>query len=172
MNWLLKLLGYRAREYRGDDFSVRIAPIFRELVSVIHIRQGKELKLSGERIGEKWEGIDVQLPTNLEDVQVAQTVRDLETAFIALRYGYVIARKTGVDTVPEPERQAALAELREMGYEIEILSDGKIRQTRRAGAPCQDVETLRKQAPRVASLVQCLHGTRQRFETLAKSKPF
>ena len=130
------------------------------------------MKLGGERIGKKWEGIDVQLPPNLEDVRVTQIVRDLETAFVALRYGYVIARKTGGDTVPETERQAALAELREMGYEIEILPDGKIRQTRRAGAPRQDVETLRKQAPRMMSLIQSLHGTRQRLETLAKSKEF
>ena len=172
MNWLLELLGYRGREYREDDFSVRIEPIFREVVSVIYTRQGKGLQLGGERIGKKWEGIEVQLPPTLEGAQVAQVVRDLETAFVRLRYGYVIARKTGVDTVPEPERQGALAELREMGYEIEILQDGKIRQTKRAGAPRQDVETLRKQAPRINSLIQSLRGTRQRLETLAKSKEF
>jgi hypothetical protein len=172
LNWLLELLGYRGREYRGDDFSVRIEPIFREVVSVIYTRQGKGLQLGGERIGKKWEGIEVQLPRTLEDGQVAQVVRDLETAFARLRYGYVIARKTGVDTVPEPERHAALAELREMGYEVEILQGGKIRQTRRAGAPRQGVETLRKQAPRINSLIQSLRGTRQRLETLAKSKEF
>jgi hypothetical protein len=172
MNWLLNLLGYRGRGYRGDDFSVRIEPIFRELISVIYTRQGESLKLGGERIGKKWEGIDVQLPANVDDAQVAQIVRDLETAFVALRYGYVIARKAAVDTVSETERQSALAELREMGYEIEILPDGKIRQTRSAGVPRQDVETLRKQAPRMVSLMQAVHGTRQRLETLAKSKEF
>ena len=77
-----------------------------------------------------------------------------------------------VDIVPETERQSALAELREMGYEIEILPDGKIRHTRSAGAPRQNVETLRKQAPRMVSLIQSVHGTRQRLETLAKSKEF
>jgi len=172
MNWLLKLLGYREREYFGDDFSVRIEQIFREVVSVIYTRQGKSLNLSGERIGKKWEGIHVYLPADVEAAHVAQIVRDLETAFGVLRYGYVISRKTGVDLVPETERQAAVAELREMGYEIEILPDGKIRQTRRAGAPRQDSETLRKQVPRMMSLIQSVHGTRRRFETLAKSKEF
>jgi len=172
MNWLLKLLGYREREYLGSDFSVRIEPIFREVVSVIYTRQGNTLNFGGERIGKKWEGIQVHLPTEVETTEVAQIVHDLETAFLGLRYGYVIARKTGIDTIPETERQSAIDELREMGYEIEILPDGKIRQTSRAGAPHQDLETLRRQTPRMASLIQSLHGTRHRFETLAKSKEF
>jgi hypothetical protein len=172
MNWLTKMLGYRGRGYRGDDFSVRIEPIFRELISVIYSRQGKSLKFGGELIGKSWGGISVQLPVDLEDVKVAQIVRDLETAFGALRCGYVIARKAAVEVVPETERQSALAELREMGYEIEILPDGGIRQTRSAGAPRPDAEALRKQGPRMMSLIQSIHGTRHRFETLAKSKDF
>lgn len=103
---------------------------------------------------------------------MAQIVRDLEAALIALRYGYVISRKIAIDIVPESERQAALAELREMGYEFEVLPDGKIRQTRKPGAPRQDIETLRRQAPRMLLLMQSVQGKRPRFETLAKSKDF
>jgi hypothetical protein len=172
MNWLLKLFGHRAREFRGDAFSVQIKPIFREAVSVIYTRPDKALNLGGERIGRKWQGISVQLAADLEESQVAQIARDLEAAFIALQYGYVITRKIAVDIVPESERQAALAELREMGYEIEVLSDGKIRQTRRKDAPRQDVETLRMQAMRMLSLMQAVQGTRPRIETLAKSEDF
>lgn len=172
MNWLLKIFGARAREYSGDDFSVRIKPVFREAVSIIYTRHGKTLTFGGESIGKKCEGIAVQLSADQEDSQLTQTVHDLEAAFASLRFGYVITRKIAVDTVPESERQAALAELREMGYEIEILPDGKIRQTRRKNAPRQDVETLRKQAVRMVSLLQAVHGTRPRFEMLAKSKDF
>ena len=172
MNWLLKLFGNRGREFRGDDFLVRIKPGFREIVSVIYTRQGKSLEFGGERIGKKWEGIHILLPSDLEDGQVAQTVRDLEKALVGLGHGYQIVRKIADDTVPEPERQAALAELREMGYEIEMLPDGEIRQSRRSDAPRQDSETVRKQAARMASLILSLRGTRPRFETLAKSKEF
>ena len=172
MHWLLKIFGYRAREFRGDDFSVRIKPVFREAVSVIYTREGKMLTFGGERIGRRWEGIALQLSPDLGDSELAQIVRDLETAFLALRYGYVIDRKIAVDTVPESERQAALAELREMGYEIEVLPDGKIRQTRRTDAARQNIETLRKQAGRMLSLMQAVHGKRARLETLAKSKDF
>lgn len=172
MNWLLKLFQRRAREYRGRDFAVRIKSVFREAVSVIYTRQGKTLTFGGELIGRKWEGINVQLDANVDDSEAAQIVRDLEAALIALRYGYVIARKIAIDIVPESERQAARAALREMGYEIEVLPDGKIRQTRRQGVPRQDIETLRQQAPRMLSLMQSVHGQRPRFETLAKSKDF
>lgn len=87
MNWLFKFLGYRESEYRGDDFSVRVEPILREAVSLIHTRHGASLNLSGERIGKKWQGIEVHLPAHVEPAQVPPIVRDLETAFGALRYG-------------------------------------------------------------------------------------
>lgn len=172
MNWLFRRLGLREREYRGDDFSVRIEPVFREAVSVVHTREGKRLSLSGERIGKKWEGIQVQIPPEGDAKQMQQVVRDLETAFQALRYEYLIARKTATETVPEEEQQAAMAELNEMGYDIEVMSDGKIRQTFRPGAPRRDRETLQEQVPRMMSLLQSLHGARPRFEILAKSKEF
>jgi hypothetical protein len=144
----------------------------REAVWVVYTSHGASLKLSGELIGTKWEGIHVQIPQEVEAVQVPQIVRDLETAFGAMRQGYVIARKLGTNIVPEAERQAAIAELSEMGYEIEILPDRQIRQRWRAGAPRPDIATLRKQTPRMMALIQSLHGTRQRFEILAKSKEF
>lgn len=172
MNWLRKVFGPRAREYRGDDFSVRIKSVFREAVSVIYTRQGRTLTFGGELIGSKWQGISVQLAPDLEESQVTQIVRDLEAGFIALKYGYVITRKIAVDIVPEFERQAALTELREMGFEIEVLTNGKIRQTRRKDAPRPDVETARSQAGRMLSLLQAVHGRRPRIETLAKSKDF
>jgi hypothetical protein len=172
MNWLLKLLSRRDREYGGDGFRVRLDPVFREVVSVTHKRQGTTTKLGGESIGKKWEGISVQIPLEIEAVQAVQIARDLATAFEGMRYGYLITHKIGIDVVPESERHAAIVELREMGYEIEFLSHGKIRQTKRAGAPRHDIETLRKQAPHMMSLIQSLRGTRPRFEVLAKSKEF
>lgn len=171
MNWLLKKLRYRDREYRGSDFHVRIEPIMREAVSVIHTRHGITLNLSGQLIGRRWEGVEVHIPHEVEVEQASQVARDLETAFQALGYGYVIARLGEVEIVPETERQAAIAELHEMGYEIEVSADHKqVRQKLREGAPRPDIETARKQAPRMMSLIQALHGKRQLFEILARSK--
>jgi hypothetical protein len=172
MSWIRKLLGLHSREYRGDDFSVRIEPIEREVVSIIHTRRGTSLHLDGERIGKKWSGVHVLVPQSGEADQVLQIVHDLKTAFEAMGYGYVIARKIGVDIVPEAERQAAIAELSEMGFEIEVLPDRKIRQTWRTGAPRQDIETIRRTIPRMMMLIRAVHGSRERFEILASSKEF
>lgn len=171
MNRLLKLFGYRDREYRGDGFSVRIDHGFRELLSVVYSRRATSHNLSGELIGNKSGGIAVDIPPEIDPAEMRQIVSDLETAFHALRYGYVISRKAGVDTVPETERQAAIAELREMGYEIEVSTDRKeIRQTWKPGVPRPDMETARRTSPRIMSLLQSVHGTRQRLEILARSK--
>ena len=93
--------------------------------------------------------------------------------FKPLGYGYVIARLGEVEIVPETERQAAIAELHEMGYEIEVSADRKEdRLNLRKGVPRPDIESARNQGPRMMSLIQAVHGKRQRFEILAKSKDF
>jgi hypothetical protein len=148
-------------------------PVFREVISIVYTYQGKTLNLSAERIGRKWEGIAVGIPTQAVDLeQVPRLVRDLERAFGEMGYGYVISRKAGIDVVSDAERQAAIGELNDMGYEIEAVPNGKIRQTRRPDAPPQDHESIRKATPRMMSLIQSLSGTRQRYEILAKSKEF
>ena len=50
-----------------------------------------------------------------------QITRDLEAAFQAMGYAYVIARLSSVDAVPETERQGAIAELREIG-QVRVLT--------------------------------------------------
>ena len=112
------------------------------------------------------------IPSELDAAQIPRIVLDLKTALEAMEYGYVIVRETSVEIVPEPERQAAIAELRATGWEIEILSDGKITQTARAGAPQVGIETLRARTPRMMTLVQTVHGRRQLVEILAKLAEF
>lgn len=170
MKWLRKILGYRKREYHGDDFSVRIEPIFRENISVVYTRRGTQLTLDAARIGNRWQDIEVLIPQETESGEVARIVHDLEIAFGEMRYRYVIARKTETEIVSEAERRAAITELKEMGYNVEVLPDGSIRQTRRPEVPRADLETIRKQTPRILSLIQSVQGRRQHFEILAKSR--
>lgn len=173
MNWLLKKLGYRDRQYHGSDFSVRIEPMGREAVYVIHTRQGTSLNLDGQRIGRKWKGIAVYIPHEVEAERASQIAHDLEAGFQAMGYGYVIARLGEIETVPETERQAALAELRQMGFELEVSADRKqISQKWIAGTPKPSLEGIRKTIPRQMALFQAVHGTRKRFEILVKSKEF
>src|ERR1700730_921285 len=102
-----------------------------------------------------------------------QTVRDLETAFGAMRYGYVISRTVRVDPVSEAEQEAAITELHEMGFEVERTRDPMgIALIPRSGVPRPDTKTAKRTALRIMSLVQSLRGTRQQVELLAKSKGF
>ena len=87
MSWLFKKVGYRERDYRGDDFSVRVEPGFREIVTIVHTRQQTIRRLEGERIGNRWQGIALHLPRDLNPADVPEIVRDIETAFGAMRYG-------------------------------------------------------------------------------------
>jgi hypothetical protein len=170
MNWLLKRLGYRDRDYRGDGFHVRIKPGVRECICVNYTRDKTKLNLDGELIGPKWEGISVHIPPEVDAALLPQIVHDLQAAFEKMGYGYVIARKFGAEIVDERERQQAAAELWNMGYEVEILAEGKIRLRRREGAPRQDRESLQEMTPQMISLIHAVHGKRTRHEILAKSE--
>jgi hypothetical protein len=173
ISWLFKKLGYRDPDYRGDDFSVRVEKGFREIVTIFHTRRRTTRRLDGELIGKRWEGIAVYLPDEVDTADVPQIVRDLETAFGALRYSYVISRKVGVEAVSDAERQAAVTELNEMGFEVEVSSDGQQASLKwRSGVARPDMETVKGTTPRVMSLVKSLRSTRPRVEILARSKEF
>jgi hypothetical protein len=172
MNWLLKRLGYRNRHYCGEGFSVRIEPMGREALYVNYKRADTKYSLDGQYIGRGWGGVEVWVPLDIDSVEAQRITQDLKAAFEPMSYGYIIVRQTGVEIVAEPERRAAMEELRSIGWKIEILKDGKIRQTWRQGAPRQDFKTIRKTAPRIMTLLHTIRGRRERFEILAKSKEF
>lgn len=166
-------LGGRRDDYRGDDFSLRIEQGFREIVTVVLTRNETTHKLEGERIGKRWQGIGIVLPSEIDAADVPQVVADLETAFKALRCDYVISRIVAVDTVSEAEQQAAITELNEMGFDVERQEGTREVGLRpRSGTQRRDSRTVKEAAPRILRLVQSLSGRRPRIEVLAKSKDF
>jgi hypothetical protein len=170
-------MSYDDREFVGESFSVSIVPVFREVVRVIHTRDGSSLPLDGEHISSSISvnqnaGIGVRIPQSVEPARLSQIVRDLQEALGGLGYVYLIDRISGIEIVPEDERNAAVAEMREMGYEIEILSDGSIRQTPLENMPRPDLETLKRQALRMGMLIQSIGGKRTQIEILARSEGF
>ena len=174
MSWLFKKRRYGDPEYRGDGFSVRVEQGFREIVTVVHARGRTTRRLDGERIGKRWEGIGIHLlPGDVDPADVPQIVHDLEIAFTALRYGYVISRTVRVDSVSEAEQQAAIAELNDLGFEVERSADLKeVALRRRSPSPHPDTTKAQGTAPRVMALVQSLSGRRQQVELLARSEDF
>jgi len=170
MNWISKLLGVRPNNFRNAEFSLRIESIFRENISVSYTRGSKYFNFEGERFGKKWGAIQVFISQDIDQTELQQLVRDLETALKAMRFEYVIVRRAGVEIISAEEQQAALAELQQMGYDVTVSPDRRqIRQTHRPDAPLRDKATLRKIAPRMLALTQTLRGKRQRFEVFARS---
>jgi len=160
----------RAPAYRGDGFTVRIVPGQREVVSIIHERGGVRLELGGERVGKKWDAIEVRIPQEIEAARASQVARDLEEALRAKRLGYVISRALGTEIVPESERQAARAELRGMGFEAQVSADGTTVNLTKIIAPGRSAEESRKLTARMMALVAAVRGKRRRFKILAQSK--
>ena len=165
---------FRDPKYRGEDFTVRIESDIREICWLVIDRNGFERKLEGERIGKRWQGIGVHLPLQVDPADVPQIVRDVETALSALRIGYVITRTVGRDAVPETEQQAAVAELNEMGFDVERSPDLKqITTSWKPGARRPDnAKGAKEFAQRMQRLIGSLRESRPRVELLAKSKEF
>lgn len=172
MNRLLRLLGYRDRRYQCSEFQVSIEPVFREAASVLYTRGESKTQLNAEYIGKKSWTIGVSIPAETNEADARRIAADLAIAFNAMGYAYVIVRKVGVEVVPEEDRNAALAELKKMGYEIELLPDGKIRQSGKRGSPPKPIDFIRKETPRMMQLMKAVHGRREKLETLAQSKDF
>jgi|ERR1700748_1627691 len=163
-------------DYVTGDFSVVIEQGFRELVRVVYQRAEKTLHLDGEHIsrlvpGQPREGLYVQIPPVAVE-HLPRMIKDLDEALTALGYGYVISRDKGSEAVSETERNAAIAELHEMGYQVEILPDRSVRQSRLPGAPIPGTEAIRNQMPRMMTLIQTVQGSLHRFEVLAKTEGF
>ncbi|HET7467396.1 MAG TPA: hypothetical protein VFL29_12085 [Candidatus Dormibacteraeota bacterium] len=116
----------------------------------------------------------MHLPLQIDPADVPQIVRDLETALSALRIGFVITRTVARDAVPETEQQAAIAELNEMGFDVERSADlRQISTTWKPGArrPA-NAKAAAEMAQRMQQLIRSLSGSRPRVELLARSKEF
>jgi hypothetical protein len=160
-------------EYRGNDFLVRLRPTGREAVVIDYIREGSHIVLDGERIGNRWEGIKAVIPRNLEDEKIAPLVAHLEAAFLGLGIDYMIVRLVQAQSAPEVDRQSAITELRTMGFDVGISSNGAQASLKViSDVRHRDRDTLRNQIPRMMFLIHEARGTRQQFQVLAQSKEF
>lgn len=163
--------GHKGRKYQGAGFAVAVEPIIREDVRVVYVSEGKTLDLDSEYIGEKWHGINVTIPAGIGHSQAETIAQRLVEALTQLGFGFVISYELDIEIVSEAERKNAIAELREIGYGIEVLADGAIR-TRLIRTPNLAPAPLKEKSLRMIRLIQAVHGKRHRFQILAKSEEF
>ena len=148
--------------------SIRIVCQARECVDLEYRDATQTLRLSGELVGPKWKQVNLTVPEPQSDEQT------LDNIALALRnrgYEFVISRFGEVQTIPQAEQNAALAELQSLGFQIEVSPDRKrVRQSRAPGAPRLSREQAKELAPRIMQLVQTVRGVRRPSAILRKSE--
>lgn len=158
----------RAADFRG--FSLRIQRGARNLASVVYEEKGRTHTFEGELVGSGWRQLNLLIPSDFAGAGLDRVVANLAKAIGELGYEYLIRRRGESETIPEKERKAALAELRKMGWEPEISSDHSQVELKRAdGSRAPSPEEALTQSERLIRLVESLHGTRYKFEELARS---
>ena len=151
-------------------YSVQIRKRVRECVGAVYEETGRKFVFEGELLGKKWEQISLAAPKNLPEEDLPRVVANLGVALKKLKYEFVIYRVAASEPIPEDERQAALARLREMGYDPEIIGESSsIRLRQRPNLMKQNVEQARQQGMDMMCLARTALGKRGRIEILAKS---
>src|SRR5215475_11565713 len=110
--------------FRAQDFSVEIKRKVRELIEVIYVENGKMLFFRGELAGSKWEQLILRIPDELSISDQSNVVANLGAAFEKLGREFVIYQMGPLEPIPEAERQSAISQLRELGFEPEVSADG------------------------------------------------
>jgi hypothetical protein len=139
----------------------------REVVDLEYRDGSRTLSVGGELTGPRWKQINILMSGNRWD---QQALDGLAAALREHGYEYLIYTLGEEQTIPEAERDAALAELQSMGYQIEVSPDRKrIRQSLAKGANSPPRDEAKKTAPRMMKLIQTLRGTRRPMQVLRKS---
>jgi hypothetical protein len=159
----------RAADFRG--FSLRIQRGARNLASVVYEEKGHTHTFEGELAGPGWRQLNLLIPSDFSGDGLDRVVANLAKGIGELGYEYLIRRRGEAEAIPEKECKAALAELRKMGWEPEISADrSQVELKRTDGSRSPSPEEAIANSERLARLVQTVHGTRYKFEELARSK--
>jgi hypothetical protein len=153
------------------DFTVRVLRGARGLVSIVYEEEDYNRSFEGELTGSKHNQINMFMTSDFPAKDLDRVVANLVKGFEQLGYEYWIRRRDGAEVVPESEREAALFELRRMGWEADVSVDRlRVEMKRIDGAHAPTLEEAMSASSHMAQLVQALHGTRYKFDDLARSK--
>ena len=162
--WLQNLVGGRS----PSGPCLRTLRQVRECVDLEYRDATQTLRLSGELVGPKWKQINIMLSGQEYD---RQTLDNLVLALRDRGYEFLLFRLGEEQIIPESERDAALAELRALGFQVEVSPDRKmVRQTRTPDARRLSRGQAKEAAPRIMQLVQTVRGVRRPIEVLRKSE--
>jgi hypothetical protein len=157
-------------EVRTAEYTVRLQRRFRECVEVIYRDGSREFLFNGELVGNKWHQVNISLPKTLPDQDVQRIVPRLSAALTKLTYDYLITRVGEIEDVPLTEQEAALAGMRELGFEPQVgAQSSTLKLSKAANWKKPDTAQAKEQAQQLMRLVTAARGKRRRIEILAKS---
>lgn len=154
---------------KGAGYSVRLQKGTRECVKVVYREAALQLEFGGEFVGKTWDQINLSAPQNVAPEDTPRVLQNLGAALSKMRYEYVIV-KTHLDTPhPVEVQEAAIYELRTMGFAAEVRPDRSVKLTRLPGASTSKPADAQGMGTRMMQLARTASGKRSHLEVLAKS---
>jgi hypothetical protein len=168
VSWLRGILR-RKNRYTNGEFSLRLVPVFRACLQVQYRREGVTYDLSAEHVGRRWGALDIRVPSDLKPGDLTTLLGDLEIGLRAMGREYVITQAEEPVEVDRQEREQAVARLRQMGFEPEVLPDDRVKlkpllQGKKLHSASDSLEVM--------TLVQAVHGRRARVQELVRSQGY
>lgn len=161
----------RRRRFKTEDYSLELRNFSRECLEAVYEEGGAAVVFGGERVGRKWEQINLQAPAGLPEAAYGRVLPNVVAGLEALGYAGLIFRTKPGELIPQAEQEGAIARLREMGMEPTVAPDGSSLQLKRIpgwnrppgfDGGAHALETMK--------LVRTAGGKRTRIEILAKSE--
>jgi hypothetical protein len=154
------------------DFSIAISPVGPD-TAYLQYRQGdKFVDFPAEFVkGKKFASrISVRITEKMPDAELRKLVRNMAKGLRKLRYDYVVYR-TERHAVLEEEQQAAIEDLRRMGFDRDNANP-KVFRLARPNFPTGSPDTVNQFMAKVPALMAKANGFKEEAEILADSESF
>ena len=114
--------------------------------------------------------IYVRVPGELPDEDAHKIVPNVASGLTVLHYDYLIFRNSETPTIPDEEREAAIAELHQMGVEVEgTVGNGQVSRAVIHNLRESSTEQTKATIAKVQSLMGKASGLRESIQVLARS---
>lgn len=160
---------FRRRGSKSRSYKVELRRGSRECVTARYSENGRQLDFAGEFVGKKWKQINLAAPKELNDAELPRVIANLAEYLRKRNYEYVVFRTGEPIAIPEVEQANARAELREIGLEPILNSDGSIKFEKLPTWSAPSKSEAQERAVKMMRLVLTLRGKRAPIEVLAKS---
>jgi hypothetical protein len=151
-------------EVKFPTFSVRVRRVGRE-AAVVTLQEATGRSDFDADIGRRQ--VDVRMPSGLSEDSVADVVAKLSQALRSLSFEYLLYRIGESEIISEQERNAAISELRSMGFDVQVMPNGQVRLKGASGEPFAG--PAKPNVPRWMHLMRAASGRIPKYTVLARS---